>query len=66
MDRPGSSGATPLMAAASAGNGGIVDILLKGGANTALRDGEGRTAHMLAARKGHTQVVQAIKAATGQ
>lgn len=59
---------SPLHACARTGNGKILEILLRSGADVNAADGEGRTALHLGARGGHEEVVRALlghKADTG-
>jgi hypothetical protein len=53
--------ATPLMMAAETGNGAIVDLLLKAGADPAFRDTFGCTAEEAARRGGHDAIAQTIR-----
>ena len=55
-------GYTPLLAAAAAGQAGIVDLLLAKGCTSNASDYSANTALHLAAGKGHTQVVRVMLA----
>lgn len=52
---------SPLMAAAAAGNGAIVDILLAGGAAVDLKSADGLTAVDLAMRAGHMDLAKKLQ-----
>ncbi|MEC5386069.1 ankyrin repeat domain-containing protein [Uliginosibacterium sp. H3] len=57
LNRAGSNGVTPLMAAAQAGNEEAVRALLELKADPRLRDGRKQTALQMAEQNGHEQVV---------
>lgn len=51
---------TPLMAAAAMGHETVVRLLMKNGANAGICDRQGRTALMIAVKRGHLPVVKAL------
>lgn len=58
-------GVTPLMIAASQGNGGMVGMLLKAGADPAIRNKEGGTALDRARAAGHQELAAMLQGAMG-
>jgi ankyrin repeat protein len=56
------NGATPLIVAAFEGNKEVIEQLLAKGADIDAKDNEGNTALSLASARGHTAVVELLKA----
>ncbi|CAM9898082.1 unnamed protein product, partial [Discosporangium mesarthrocarpum] len=59
---PNLKGATPILAAASGRNGGVVDLLAEAGGNVNLADTQGVTPAMAAARAGDQDLLKALEA----
>jgi len=57
-------GWTPLHAAAFTGMRGAVELLLRFGASTIIRDSEGKDAATIAAERGHGEILDLIKASS--
>jgi len=61
VDARQQAGWVPIHAAAQNGDGEMLDLLLKHGANAEIANDEGKTAAMVARAKGHTQIAAMLE-----
>jgi hypothetical protein len=60
IDAQDEDGSTPLMLAAAGGHVDVISVLVKRGANLAIRDAKGRSAAQIAQDAGHQQAAAAL------
>jgi ankyrin repeat protein len=62
IDAQNEDGSTPLMVAAAGGHVDAISVLVKRGANLAIRDAKGRSAAQVAQDAGHQQAAISLTA----